>query len=297
MKYLRTYEGYKKSNKFGDELTQEEWNKLFNKHCKMYDKNNIKIYRGFRRDEDLDSFDKGYVGYYQNPKGHKRKSIEPQQIHVTLMSELDSWKDFPPYNESIIGTNSMRQAKGYGIVYEIIPYDNSLIGVCPENTIWDSFGGFDEFDLIKRTHTFLTNWIDYKPEQSWSQVKNNILKMDIDKKFETYFPSPNDFIRYERFFNRLKYWDEHRDIKYKMVYIESEDIWNYAKTVTPEKIVEYIEFMFDPKERGFESLKYNEKFSENMKKIYKKNVLYKGEEDFFPINQFWCEGPILLRPI
>ena len=46
MKYLRTYENYKSSQKYGDKLTVKEFNDLYNKYCKNHKSQKISLYRG-----------------------------------------------------------------------------------------------------------------------------------------------------------------------------------------------------------------------------------------------------------
>ena len=70
-------------------------------------------------------------------------------------------------------------------------------------------------------------------------------------------------------------------------FFDDNDLYNvkkYAKTVEPEKIIDFIEVMFAPTK--FEYLVYDEKFSENMNKLYRKYDQKKL--------QIWCEGPVLL---
>ena len=88
--------GYITSEKFGTELTESEFDKLYSENCKINQITKTKLYRGMNSKLK-------YI--YQNPKGHIRHSIERENIHNTLMSELKSWQYFPPYNQSIIGAN------------------------------------------------------------------------------------------------------------------------------------------------------------------------------------------------
>ena len=103
MKYLSYYENYKTSNKFGDEIGEDEFNLLLQKHCTNYDPYKQKIYRGIHSMSTPDFI-------FQNPKNHYRHSIEDENIHVLYMSEGDDYKDFPKYDQSVIASTSEKDA-------------------------------------------------------------------------------------------------------------------------------------------------------------------------------------------
>jgi len=298
LKYLRTYEDYKgiKSDKYGDELNQREWDELLQKHCKMYSDDNVKLYRGFNKFIDQEEI----VGIYQKP--NIRKSIEPQQIHVITMSGMESWKDYPPYNKSIIGSTDFQSAKGYGKLYEIIPYDNTKVGLCPVSSVWESFGGFGGHDAIRIIDNFLKKWIvdpnhqwstDYNGQESWSKLKEKILNINVKEKIEKYFPTENDFKGYiYDFFIRLRYWMNKNKLGFSGDYNDlfSDKIIEESKLYTAEDIVNYIEFQFDPNVRGFNWIKYDKNFNKNIKQ-----QLDKLDQDNREGIQIWCEGPVLLK--
>jgi len=113
--------------------------------------------------------------------------------------------------------------------------------------------------------------------------------------------SPNSF-NYDTlaiFFGMLKYYDD--SIRYHgkdsdMSFVrrsstydymaEYELAWEYSKTITSEKIVEFIEYLFSPDK--FISLNYDKNFFKNVDKFRPKE---KGAL------QIWCEGPVLLKKI
>jgi len=271
---------YPTSEKFGNELTEEEFNDLYTKNCKIHKNTTSKLYRGMISKID-------YI--YQNPIGYIRHSIEPQNIHVTLMSEMESWKNFPPYNQSIIGAGR-KKVRGYGTLYEIIPYDNTKIGFCPMGTVWESFGGFSNTDRIKLTNNFLSDWIKYKSgNEHWDSIKNKIMSKNILETFDkmAHLIGVNDF-----FNMMISYYQTGNFSDCKRLSIT--EIYDFIKSIdiTPIKIINFIEFMFDPKLNKFKSVKYNNNFDKVFNKYCEEHC--EGHYDYI---QIWCEGPVLLKRI
>ncbi len=288
MKFLKTYEGYKKSNFFGNELTTEEFNKLYKKNCKNHKNQKVKLYRGIQHKYEND--------LYVNPKGHIRSSIENENIHVILMSEMDSWKNFPKYNQSVIGTTMIKEAESYnhyGTLFEIIPFDNTKIGVCSQRNIWNSYGGYHSaYNIIRIVDNFLRSWINDYDSKSWEKIKKEILKKDIRENINnqdsSYF---NTYAKDKKlFFETMMYKKEHDEFGYEYEYDNYKFYEKFIKIVepTPEKIIEHIEWLFDPERSGFNSIKYDSNFSKNMNKFF---------DDYSENLQIWCEGPVLLKKV
>jgi len=266
MKYLYLYENYNLTDKSGKKLSKKEFENLKNKHCKYYSINkDVKMYR---------SIIKKYDYLYQNPKGHIRHSIENENIHVILMSSMKSWKDFPKYNQSIIG--SINDSEYYGeYIYEFIPFDNNNIGICPKPTIWESLGGFGGDANIKLINSFLKKVINYSDTDNWSDIRRKIMKANIrepllkSKPDDRTFLFKNMLLRLTQFFN-----------------IKPHDITNYL-------LIKYIEELFDPKINNFNHFKYDENFS---KKVKEKYIIGESTNDIsYETYQFWTDGPVLLK--
>lgn len=270
---------YKSTEKFGENLSEDEFNEMYAKNCKIHMRTINKLYRGINNN---------LLYIYQNPAGHIRHSIEPQNIHVTLMSELESWKDYPKYNQSIIGSPSS-YLKGYGTVYEIIPFDNTKIGICPSGTIWSSFGGFYDSGKIKLTNYFLADWVNYNSDnESWDSIKNKILNTNILEKIEILIDK-NKTLSFKLFFNALIQYEKLGKYE-KIINLDRsvDDICKDMKNknITPSNIIEFIEYLFDPKLNKFKYFKYDYNFDKKFNKI-----------DMEDTPQIWCDGPVLLKRI
>jgi hypothetical protein len=261
MRYLKTYtifdrvsketKIFESYNRFGSRtITETEFDKIRKENCKNWTKAETSLYRGMPDIGD-------YV--ILNPrKGEGRRSIEDVNVHIELLSNLPSWKDYPSYEWSVIGISSELGALGYGDSYEIIPFDNSKIAVCPEADIWLSFsneesGWGGDIDLVK---DFLGELdIDY---DVWEQFGGSTIesKLKSIEKIEI-----NNSIEIESFFKRMK---------------EEGFIKDYDN-MTGEKCYKFIsEFLFNPKKRRFSLVNYEPGF-----KIEKNK-------------QIWTEGPVLL---
>lgn len=156
MNHLNTYKIFEALNSRGSKsLTEPEFDKILKVNCKNWTKAKTSIYRGQRNLGD-------YV--YIDPRGTHRNSIEDTNLHIELMSNLPSWKEYPKYSESIIGiTSNSIYARGYGeFIYEVIPFDNTLIGICPKQTIWESFSNEDDdFSDHPGWRDYIYGWGDY----------------------------------------------------------------------------------------------------------------------------------------
>lgn len=64
-------------------------------------------------------------------KGKPRQSANTLNYMTWLMDNLPSWKAYPKRSRGIICSTSLSYAGGYGQIYQIIPYDNAQIAVCP----------------------------------------------------------------------------------------------------------------------------------------------------------------------
>jgi len=255
MKYLKMFENFSNfdeiKSRFGSRtITESEFDKIRKENCKNWTKAETSLYRGMP--------DIGDYILLDPRKGGGRSSIEDVNVHIELLSNLPCWKDYPNYVWSVIGISSEVGAKGYGEVYEIIPFDNSKIAVCPEADIWLSFsneesGWGGDIDLVK---DFLGELdIDY---DVWEQFGGSTIesKLKSIEKIEI-----NNSISIESFFKRMK----------EEGFIKSYD------NMTGEICYKFIsDFLFNPQKRGFSLVNYEPGF-----KIEKNK-------------QIWTEGPVLL---
>jgi hypothetical protein len=108
-------------------LTELDAYNIFVKNCTWYTPATVKIYRGMKIDSDfalLDSKDFTREKYYQ------RKSYT-----TILISELDSWKDFPKRLESIVCTTNLDTASTYGSTYRVLPFDGAEFCITPKQSL------------------------------------------------------------------------------------------------------------------------------------------------------------------
>jgi hypothetical protein len=100
---MKTYKNYiieniQGTNEYGvRELSETEFNELLKENCK----NDIRFWRGINTSNRIE-----YL-LQQNIK-KKRVSIEEENLHIILMSELESWKNYPRYDLSIICSSTRR---------------------------------------------------------------------------------------------------------------------------------------------------------------------------------------------
>jgi len=248
MKYLKKYKIFENYNKFGSKtITESEFDKIRKESCKNWTKVETELFRGM---PDLGDY------VFVDPKlGDFRSSIEDTNIHLELMSNLPSWKDYPRYDRCVIG-GSPGAVGSYGdVIYEMIPFDGVQISVCPFSTIWESFGSdFDEWggDIYLVEH-FLdavglnSGWIQSGGETLETKLKS-IESFDLEKE------EIDNFIIDCALFTKKKKEE-----------ITGVDCFNFIN-----------DYIFNPEKRGFELKTYDENFKIENKK------------------QIWTEGPVLL---
>ena len=255
MKYLKTYkifETYIRQRAYGRfgsrTITESEFDKIRKENCKNWTKVETELFRGM---PDLGDY------VFVDPKmGDFRSSIEDTNIHLELMSNLPSWKDYPKYDRCVIGGTPGSATGTYGdTVYEVVPFDGIKIGVCPFSTVWESFGNeFNEFGGdIYLVEYFLgsigldSNWIQVGGETLETKLKS-IKSFDLEKE------EVDDFII-----------DCAIYLKKSKEEVTGEDCYNFIN-----------DYIFNPEKRGFELKTYDVDFN-----------VSKGK-------QIWTEGPVLL---
>ena len=92
-----------------------------------------KLYRGTRSG--------GEYGFVDTNTDQPRVSANTLNYMTLLMDNLPSWKEYPKRSKSIICSTSNTSSLGYGVSYNVIPYDNAIIGVCKYYDVWESFSG------------------------------------------------------------------------------------------------------------------------------------------------------------
>jgi len=220
MRYLKKYKVFENYNKFGTKtLTEVEFDQIRKENCKNWTKVETELYRGMP--------DLGDYLIVDPLKGDFRSSIENTNIHLDLLSNLPSWKDYPKYERCVIGGTRGSATGTYGeTVYEMIPFDGVKIAVCPESTIWESFGNDDdEFggDI---------NLVD-----GFLYILKSLGKIVEIPHIDGY-PGVNEFLMRHAEFS----WKKPNEIT-------GEDCFNFINNS-----------LFNPKVRGFQLLNYDQNF-------------------------------------
>lgn len=216
---ITKYKLFEKLNSRGSSLTEEEFNQVLKSFCRNWTKAKTSLYRGKK--------DTGPYLYF-DPTGTYRKSIDEENTHVEMMDNLPSWQNYPKYSQSIIGISSYQMSEDYSEKsYEIIPFDNIDIAICPKSTIWDSFGGFGNDDAIIMTHRFLEN----------NNINGDIWESD-GKTIEDHLKGLININQDQEFIKQASEY-------FKKNNITGEDCYKFLN-----------DYLFNPKVRNFELVKY-----------------------------------------
>jgi len=116
-------------------IEQSKALEIIRKNCNQilsnYKKTGRYIYRGLENDT---------YTLYIDPKKSIRKSANTKNYYTLLIDHIwKEWSDYPKRSQSIICTNNLVTAEGFGSPYIIFPYNNSKIGICPSEDLWISF--------------------------------------------------------------------------------------------------------------------------------------------------------------
>lgn len=253
MKWLKKYKLFESYNRFGTKtLTELEFDQIRKENCKNWTKVETPLYRGMP--------DLGDYLYIDPLKGDLRTSIEDTNIHLDLMSNLPSWKEYPKYERCVIG-GSPGAVGTYGdAIYEVIPFDGVKIAVCPYATIWETFGdklnGWGDYIYLVDGFLYVYPIVSAPGKTLEDRLKSLGKIVEI--------PHMNEYPGVDEFLKHLS-----SDTSYKLnkskEEITGEDCFNYIN-----------DYLFNPVERGIKLMTYDQNFKiENRK-------------------QFWTEGPCLL---
>lgn len=166
-------DGYRK------EINALEAVELIKKHCKNVDFNKP-LYRGM-----------GYTKLrdYLLIEGQKggRQSQNTSNHYTLIIDKLlnDNYSYAPLRSKSIICTNSIRKAHNYGNAYIILPFDDTEIGMCEYDDIWESHVRLGDMNLqISEMNLYLKDII--KSPKSYQEIVDAMvdnLKSDNPTKF------------------------------------------------------------------------------------------------------------------
>jgi len=129
-----------------------------------------------------------------DPKSSSKERIAPfstANYHNLVISNLESWKDWPRRNKSLIcsGYDRARSHTGKNL-YVVIPFDNTVIATCRTRDFWDSFTEIrlpinDYFIKILTRCGFIGD------DRNWNKLKyfleTHKPKKDVKKEFFKYY--------------------------------------------------------------------------------------------------------------
>lgn len=248
---ITKYKLFEKLNSRGSKsLTEQEFNQILNTNCRNWSKSKTSLYRG---QVDLGPY------VYTDAKGTYRKSIEDINTHVELIDNLPSWDGYPKYSEAIIGS-TINIVSGYGRVYEIIPFDNIDIAICPKRNIWDSFshtklGEWGE-DIYK-IHHFL-EYVGINGD-IWNQIDNSTIESALCSMDTISIMNKDDGYVYHFLSEASEY------LKKDIDDLTGSDCFKFIN-----------DYLFNPTVKGFNLVKYTSGFE--------------APDD----RQIWTNGPVLL---
>lgn len=197
MKYIKTFNESLKN----DNISKSEFFEILNNNCKKFlslkDIDVTKLI--YRKDKDLGDY------VLVDPKNSKVQRIAPfasSNYHNLIISNIDSWKEWPRRNKSLICSGLDRAVGHTGhVLYCVIPFDDTIIANCKERDFWKSFSLEKDsrrtYDMLPEYFNHLINDLHSensdleKPnDKDWNKVKyffeNAKLSNDIIKKYFTY---------------------------------------------------------------------------------------------------------------
>lgn len=125
-------------------LSKDEFFKLLRENCKDYINNPKAIQRMKNSIEEYS---------YVNPKIHSRTQgkADIAKAIMLFMDNLESWKDYPKRENSIIGISTLTGGDDFSYgeeFYLIIPYDGAKFGIAPADDLWSSKVKIDDDNYI-----------------------------------------------------------------------------------------------------------------------------------------------------
>jgi hypothetical protein len=173
MKHLKAFESFIELKRGGqtylvpsntiplNEIGKEEFKQLLHSNCSQF----LEVIRQFSNGREVKSGKKFFIFrkfpenlgqfVFTNPKDSNIERVAPWSEwgnwHNLLLSNLESWSEYPKRNKCLIGASHGRAFTHGGTDdYLIIPYDTTKIGLCPKDDIWDSF---------KTKTLYLSKWV------------------------------------------------------------------------------------------------------------------------------------------
>lgn len=186
------------------------------------------IYRGAMSYEDEYLFVKPSIS---KPRLSPNASYN---FYNLLMSNLPSWKQYPPRDKSLICTTDYRNASRRSLnnCYYVLPVDGSKIGVCPRGDIWDCFSDLNVGDMQE----FNIQLDEFFSDNLIGKERSLLEYIDTD------YP---DFIKACNAIDEIKKTEQLLPLEFSMFWLKP-----YKDSDT--KLIDYLNNILDPKEHDFE---------------------------------------------
>ena len=178
------------------------WGKDYTEDCLIY-----------RKDEDRGDF------LLVNPKLSSQDRIAPyasKNYHNLLISNLESWKDWPRRNKSLICASSYRALshgggfiKGPSVDYVIIPFDDTMVATGDRSDFWNCFSNlpkdedFMEEDLDRPSIAYYMISLVYELDRNvkpslntnWNELKSFLEGSEASEHIiSKYFTTDNEVL-------------------------------------------------------------------------------------------------------
>jgi len=251
MKWIKLYEEFRPSGGVlpAREINEEELKQFVRKNCgdfleilksADYDLFAAKESFLFRKSVDIGDM------IYSNPGSAGHERIAPYSptgnYHNLVLSNLESWKEYPKRNKSICTSKFSRISIARGKeTYLVIPYDTTKIGIAPSVDMWWAFKSITKVLYPEQKYEnpgLLIEWfrsvmevVEKHEGKKVSDVSWQELKSSLDKMYPE--------------FSKAKYQSPsvHRKNKQTNAYFPG-----YDKRLT---LLQNLEVVLDPSKHGF----------------------------------------------
>jgi hypothetical protein len=208
MKYIKLFEEFRPSDGVlpVKEITTDEFKSLLVENCsdfltilKSLDYNINSDQLLFRKTNDIGDI------VYSKPVSASHERLAPHSpvgnYHNLVLSNIDSWKEYPKRNKSICTSRLSRVKMSHGkVIYLVIPYNTTKIGVCSSMDMWYAFKRLTIFKVASGNPIFdydspglLVNWfrgiidvVEAKAGHKINDTKWEELKPYLDQKYNEF---------------------------------------------------------------------------------------------------------------
>ena len=204
MKYLKYFESHIRQGPGQlplQKINLEEFKKLLQENCKQFleiaQNINFTKYSEWSGSKQLlfRKFNSNHGDFvFTHPKVSEHRRIAPWSDwgnwHNLIISNLDSWKEYPRRNKSMIASGWSRAKSHMGTdMYLVIPFDRTKIGVCESEDFWNSF------NVYRQNRLYIPQWfkniiqnlssqsgVTFFNDDSWEDILPH-----LDRKYDNIF--------------------------------------------------------------------------------------------------------------